>query len=295
MTTKGNLDDAKKRKNDEFYTMYSDVEKELQHYKQHFNGKIVYCNCDTTNSTFWKYFYNNFEVLGLKKIISTYYSPNFNAYKTEYTGGKERHEKLNWNGDFRSEECQRLLGECDIVCTNPPFSLAREYVAQLMEYERHFLIIGCLNWITYKEIFPLLKTNKVWLGYNGVKQFMQPDGTLKKFNNILWFTNLGIQKQHESITLSKEYSETDFPKYDNYDAINVDKVSEIPKDYDGVMGVPITFLDKYCPEQFEIIGLTHIRDVSPEVEALRTDTKHRHGGHINGKEKYMRILIMRRR
>ena len=253
MAKNSSLTVARKEKNDEFYTMYCDVEKELQHYKRHFKDKIVYCNCDTTNSAFWKYFYNNFESLGLKRLISTYYSPDFNAYKTEYCGGEERREKLKWNGDFRSQECQDLMKECDIVCTNPPFSLFREYVAQLMDYNKKFIIIGNMNAITYKEIFPLLKENAIWLGYNGVKQFVQPNGSIKSFGNILWFTNLDINKRHEEITLTQKYNPNDYPKYDNYDAINVNKVSEIPINYDGVIGVPITFLNKYCPEQFEII------------------------------------------
>ncbi len=162
---------------------------------------------------------------------------------------------LEGNGDFRNQECLDLLDGADIVVTNPPFSIAREYIEILMEHDKPFLIIGDLNWITYKEVFPLIKDNKVWLGYNSVKEFIQPDGTMKKFGNKLWFTNLDIQKRHERIILWKNYSPEEYQKYDNYDAIDVSKVSEIPIDYDGNMGVPITFLDKYNPEQFEILGL----------------------------------------
>ena len=184
----------------------------------------------------------------------------------EYTGNKTGGrvpvaeeigiKHLKGNGDFRSPECIELLKQADIVVTNPPFSLFREYIALLMSYQKKFVIIGNQNAITYKEVFPLLKTNKVWPGYNHVKEFLQADGSVKKFGNIQWFTNLDISKRHEELILYKNYTPAEYPKYDNYDAINVDKVADIPCDYDGVMGVPITFLDKYNPIQFEIIGAT---------------------------------------
>lgn len=253
---KKNLDNARKIKKDEFYTMYSDVEKELQHYKRHFKDKVVYCNCDTTNSAFWKYFYNNFENFGLKRLISTYYSPDFNAYKTEYCGGEETREKLQWNGDVRSSECQELMDECDIVCTNPPFSLFREYFGQLIEHGKHFLIIGATPALIYKGVFPLLKNNEVLTGYTKPKEFWQADGSVKKFGNIIWFTNLDIQKKHEKIILWKEYNNVDFPKYDNFDAIEVPRITDIPRDYDGIMAVPISYLCVHNPEQFEVIGTT---------------------------------------
>lgn len=256
-----NLHKAKSAKNDEFYTQLTDVSKELVHYKHHFKGKIVFCNCDDpTWSAFWKYFHLNFAELGLKKLISTHYDMNERTYKMEYEGGDDNNVEagvktdLEGNGDFRNQECLELLDECDIVVTNPPFSLFREYVATLVEYGKRFVIIGSMNAITYKEIFPLLKENLIWLGYNPVKEFIQPDGSIKKFGNILWFTNLDISKRHERLILWKNYTPEEYQKYDNYDAINVDKVSDIPCDYNGVMGVPITFLDKYNPEQFEIVG-----------------------------------------
>lgn len=258
-----NLHKAKDAKNDEFYTQLTDVAKELMHYKAHFKDKIVLCNCDDpTWSAFWKYFHLNFAELGLKKLISTHYDREEATYKMEYTGGDDNDIEvgvktpLEGNGDFRNKECLDLLDESDIVVTNPPFSLFREYVAVLMEHEKKFLIIGNKNAITYKEFFPLLKDDDVWIGCTNVKEFLQPDGSIKKFGNIGWFTNLDVAKRHEKLILWKHYTEEEYPKYDNYDAINVDKVSEIPCDYDGVMGVPITFLDSFNPEQFEILGYT---------------------------------------
>ena len=256
-----NLHKAKGAKNDEFYTQLTDVAKELMHYKHHFKDKIVFCNCDDpTWSAFWKYFHLNFAELGLKKLISTHYDREEATYKTEYTGGDDNDVEvgvktpLEGNGDFRNQECLDLLDESDIVVTNPPFSLFREYVAVLMEHKKNFLIIGNKNAITYKEFFSLLKDDEVWIGCNNVHEFEQPDGSIKKFGNIGWFTNLDIQKRHEKLILWKQYTPEEYPKYDNYDAINVNKVSEIPVDYDGVMGVPITFLDKHNPGQFEIVA-----------------------------------------
>lgn len=233
------LHKAKTAKNDEFYTQLTDVAEELRHYKKHFRGKTVLCNCDDpTWSAFWKYFHLNFEELGLKKLISTHYDIEKPTYKMEYTGGDDDDIEsgvktpLEGNGDFRSQECLELLNECDIVVTNPPFSIAREsYVPLLFKYKKKFIIIGDLNWVTYKFIFPLLKENKMWMGCSNVKAFIQPDGSIKKFGNKLWYTNLDIKKRHENIILWKKYSSDAYHKYDNYDAINVDKVSEIPCDY----------------------------------------------------------------
>lgn len=271
MAANANLHKAKNVKNDEFYTQLTDVSKELMHYKPHFKDKIVLCNCDDpTWSAFWKYFHLNFETLGLKKLISTHYDKTKPTYKMEYTGGDDNDIEvgvktpLEGNGDFRNQECLDLLDECDIVVTNEPFSLFREYVATLMKHNKKFLIIGNKNAITYKEFFPLLKDNKVWLGCTNVKEFLQPDGSIKKFGNIGWFTNLDVAKRHEKLILWKHYTPEEYPKYDNYDAINIDKVTDIPCDYDGVMGVPITFLDKYNPEQFEIVGM----DLNDSVESL---------------------------
>lgn len=257
-----NLNKARSVKNDEFYTQFIDVQNELAYYEKCFCGKIVYCNCDTIESAFWVYFHLNFSRLGLKKLVSTYYNRDGVSYKNEYLGGDDLNigacvrTLLKCDGDFRSDDCLEMLDECDIVVTNPPFSLFRDYVAMMMKHEKKFLVIGSLNAITYKEFFPLLKNNKVWLGYTKVKEFLQADGSVKKFGNVGWFTNLDISKRHDAIILQKKYMPSKYLRYDNYDSINVDKISDIPYDYDGVMGVPITFLDKYNPEQFEILGYT---------------------------------------
>ena len=275
-----NLHAAKKVKNDEFYTRLEDINEEMNHYEDKFRGKVVFCNCDDPKwSNFWKYFHLNFSVLGLKKLISTHYDKNNPTYKMEYTGGDDNDIEvgvktpLEGNGDFRNKECLDLLDECDIVVTNPMFSLFREYVATLMEHNKKFIVWGNNNAITYKEFFPLLKEDKVWLGYTANKTlvFRIPDSYAKwdeketqKMNDgnhyakvpaISVFTNLDIEKRHEKLILWKKYTPEEYQKYDNFNAINIDKVSEIPIDYDGDMGVPITFLDKYNPEQFEILGL----------------------------------------
>ena len=286
------LGKARNNKEDEFYTQLSDIEKELSHYKEHFKGKTILCNCDDPRvSNFFKYFALKFDELGLKKIISTCYKNQDvdlftqndceKAVYIEYTGNPNdptntdfstiEVKDLKGDGDFRSAECIELLKQADIVVTNPPFSLFREYVAQLIEYEKKFIILGNQNAITYKEIFRLFKENKIWLGYKAgdmafkVPEYYTPHETRywqdengqkwRSMGNICWFTNLDIAKRHEDLILYKTYSPDEYPNYDNYDAINVDKTSDIPLDYDGVIGVPITFLDKYSPEQFEIIGL----------------------------------------
>ena len=291
MAANANLHKAKNAKNDEFYTQLTDVSKELMHYKHHFKDKIVFCNCDDpTWSAFWKYFHLNFEALGLKKLISTHYDKTEPTYKMEYTGGDDNDIEvgvktlLEGNGDFRNQECLDLLDEADIVVTNPPFSLFREYVACLMEHKKKFLIIGNINAITYKEFFPLLKENKVWVGnksFSGGMNMIYPphlfDATkVKKYTvddegnyiinimGVIWFTNLDIARKHNNLVLWKRYTPEEYPKYDNYDAINVDRVDKIPVDYDGIMGVPITFMDKYNPDQFEIIGA----DLNEMVEEL---------------------------
>jgi hypothetical protein len=248
------------------------------------------CNCDDPRvSRFFHYLSYNFENLGLKKLITTCYknqdadlfsrNKSKRAVYLEYSGERNGErvpsanqigiKKLEGDGDFRSQECIELLKEADIVVTNPPFSLFREYVAQLMEYNKKFLIVGSDNSITYKDFFGYIKSNRVWTGYNRVKGFAQPDGTIKKFGNICWFTNLDTRKRHEKLILWKKYSPKDYPKYANYDAIAVSKVSEIPSDYKGEMGVPISFLDKFNPEQFEIIGSSRLlgkpmKDIAPK-------------------------------
>ena len=287
-----NLKRAKAGKNDEFYTQLTDIEKELRHYKNHFKDKVVLCNCDDPRiSNFFHYFSYNFEALGLKKLITTCYKnqerdlfsthQSENAIWLEYNGDKNGNrvpdvEEIGINhfkgdGDFRSAECIELLKQADIVVTNPPFSLFREYVAQLIEYDKKFLIIGHQNAIKYKEIFPLIKSNKIWLGMGftgGAAHFIntkyenyataqdKKDGMIR-VSGVHWFTNLDNRKRHEDIILYKTYygNEKDYPKYENFEAINVDITKDIPADYEGFIGVPITFMDKYNPDQFEIIGV----------------------------------------
>ena len=300
-----NLHKAKDAKNDEFYTQLTDVSKELMHYKQHFKDKIVLCNCDDpTWSAFWKYFHLNFAELGLKKLISTHYDKNKPTYKMEYTGGDDNDIEvgvktpLEGNGDFRNQEGLNLLDECDIVVTNPPFSEYRSYVATLREHDKKFIIWSNNNSITYKEIFPLLKNNKMWLGYtvNKTLIFRIPDYYEKwdeketaKMNDghhyakvpaISVFTNLDITKRHEKLILWKNYTPEEYPNFDNYQGINVNKVSEIPIDYDGVMGVPITYLDSYNPEQFEIVGLGTSRELYTPIKQYINPKKYFNDGRI---------------
>ncbi len=274
-----NFDNAKRNKDDEFYTQREDIETELSHYQTVFKNKVVYCNCDDPKeSEFWQYFVRNFKVFGLKKLISTHYEPNEKnfAYKLEMSesGYEPTITQIPCNGDFRSQYCIDLLKESDIVVTNPPFSLFPEFLSQLMEYDKKFILIGDQNKITYKEIFALLKSNKLWLGYYSgdmafkVPEYYEPRKTRfwvdddgqkwRSMGNICWYTNVDIPKRHTPIDLRGNYylgNEENYPKYENYDAINIDKVDDIPCDYDGVMGVPVTFLNKYNPEQFEIVAL----------------------------------------
>lgn len=285
-----NLNKAKVAKKDEFYTQLEDINNELRHYREHFRGKTVLCNCDDPRvSNFFTYFAYNFEFLGLKKLITTCYknqdSDLFSQGASEqavyliYEGDKNGNHipdpeeigihPLKGDGDFRSAECIELLKEADIVVTNPPFSLFREFVAQLIEYDKKFLIVGHQNAIKYKEIFPLIQQNKIWLGYGfkgGAGHFVSnyedtatagdhKEGMIR-VSGVHWFTNLETQKRHEDLILYKSYSPEEYPKYVNYDAIEVAKTELIPYDYDGLMGVPITFMDKYNPLQFEIIGVS---------------------------------------
>lgn len=324
---------AKKAKNDEFYTQLSDIEKELRHYKNHFKDKVVYCNCDDPRvSNFFHYFSYNFEHLGLKKLIATCFKSQSTdlfsqndcekAVYLEYTGDKDGNgiptldeievKPLEGDGDFRSQECIELLKQADIVVTNPPFSLFREYVSQLMDYEKKFLIIGNLNALTYKDIFSLIKENKLWLGQSiksGDREFQVPnsyplnaassriDVNGNKFirvKGIRWFTNLDYQERHEDLILYKTYNQDEYPKYENFNAVNVDKTKDIPMDYDGIMGVPITFLDKYNPSQFEIIGLgisssgteVGVKGYKPEHKKYRKEVQKR--GAVDG-DLYMMI------
>ena len=309
MAKNSNLHAAKVAKNDEFYTMLTDIEKEMSHYKDFFKGKVVYCNCDDAReSNFFKYFSKNFEFLGLKKLITTGYKAEGKGVVLIYEGDKNGNRKveddeivvreLEGSGDFRSEECIEFLKEADVVVTNPPFSLFREYVKQLMDYGKKFIIIGNGNAVTYKEIFPLIKENKLWIGASkgigGKFEFIAPEGYDGKFvsikngirmaqvNNACWFTNIGHAKRNTPLDLYKRYS-NEYKHYDNYDAID-SRTEEIPMDYDGVIGVPITFLDKYCPEQFEILG--HEHDIDGKGTSINQFE-------INGKGTYKRILIKR--
>jgi len=286
-----NLHKAKAKANDEFYTLIGDIEKELLHYKDYLSGKSVFCNCDDPKeSNFWKYFTLNFKHLGLRKVVSTHYHTAETTYKLVAELDKNGElvttkTELQQNGDFRSPECMELLAECDIVVTNPPFSLFREFIATLVGGGKDFLVIGSMNAITYKEISPLIKDDKLWLGVTAPSQFLQPDGTIKKFGNICWFSNVPNPKRNKRIICYKEYqgNETDYPKYDNYNGIEVSKVANLPKDYDGVMGVPISYLTKHNPEQFEIIKFRK----GDDGKDLRYP--------VNGsmKEPYNRILIQR--
>ena len=241
MAKNANLHAAKAAKNDEFYTQLCDIENELKHYKEFFNGKVVYCNCDDAReSNFFKYFSMNFEHLGLKKLITTGYKADGHGVLSVYEGDKNGNRvvddseikitELKGNGGFETEECIEFLKEADVVVTNPPFSLFRDYVKQLMDYNKKFLILGNMNAITYKEIFPYLKSNEMWLGMNYVKEFIQPNGEIKKFGNICWFTNVQNPKRNQPLDLYKKYNPAEYPKYDNYLAFNVDRVKDIPVD-----------------------------------------------------------------
>ena len=327
------LGSARKRQNNEWYTRLTDIECELRHYKEHFKGKTVLCNCDDPRvSNFFHYFSYKFEDLGLKRLITTCYKNQERdlfsrndcerAIWLEYLGDKNGNrvpdpEEIGMryfkgDGDFRSAECIELLKQSDIVVTNPPFSLFREYVAQLVKYGKNFLILGNKNAITYKEIFPLIKENKLWVGVtpmsremyfdvpqsfidealsaNKDRTIVKVDGKYMARSQSIWYTNLDHGKRHEEMILWKKYTPEDYPRYDSYDAIEVAKTSDIPCDYEGVMGVPITFLDKYNPEQFEIIGITNHGDMSGIPFANGNCF-----AEVNGKRMYVRIFIHRRK
>lgn len=370
MAGNSNLHDSARNKQDEFYTQLSLVESELKHYRQHFKGKTVLCNCDDPyESNFFKYFAMNFNALGLKKLITTCYAtspvtgkefqyyvdnggqlsfvPSANnapvqeenerkPYKVEITEVTDENEDgridladveylmrnkkntmtlLDGDGDFRSPECVKLLKESDIVVTNPPFSLFREYISLLEEHQKKYAIIGNMNAVTYKEIFPMIAENRLWLGYNsGHFWFKVPDSyevkktdfkideqgqKWRRMGNICWFTNLDIDKRHENMTLFRSYSPDKYPKYDNYDAVNVDRTVDIPCDYYGVMGVPITFLSQYNPEQFEIVAFRKGNDGKDLVYSFTDNSQTVHVERERERERrrtvqpYFRILIRR--
>lgn len=349
-----NLNAAAKAKKDEFYTQLTDIEKEMRHYRKHFKGKTVFCNCDDPfESNFFKYFVLNFNRLGLKKLIATcYFSSSIVGQQLQYhfdtsgqmsfsfgsdinetkaikhpykaivtqvydkTGdggvdmmdvaelfvsGENQLTELEGDGDFRSKECLALLDESDIIVTNPPFSLFREFVITLMEHKKKFIIIGNQNAITYKDFFPYLMKNEIWLGngfagnvgffsspYEDIAASSQHKEGLIRVSGVMWFTNLDIRKRHEQMILVKHYNPEEYPRYENFDAINVDKTSNIPCDFDGVMGVPITFMDKYSPDQFEIIGLgianlglgIGVKPYKPEHKSYRKEVQKR--GAVDG-------------
>ena len=346
------LSAAQTAKKDEFYTQLSDIELELKHYRKHFQGKTVLCNCDDPyESNFFKYFAMNFNVLGLKKLISTCYAGSSiiytqlnifgeedpwgvytdrKPYKAEITNVEDlngdgaidlndiqillRSQKpklLKGNGDFRSAECEKILDEADIVVTNPPFSLFREFVSQLEAHNKKYIIIGNVNALTYKEVFPLIRDNKMWLGasiHSGDREFRVPDNyeltatgcrmdengvKYIRVKGVRWYTNLDYAQRHEHLLLYKKYSPEEYPQYDNYSAIEVGKTAEIPADYNGIMGVPITFMDKFNPDQFEIIGATESEGKGFSAGLWDENSKIAQPL-INGKKMYKRIFIRRK-
>lgn len=337
------MGDARKAKKDEFYTQLADIERELRHYRHHFKGKVVYCNADDPRiSNFFHYFSHNFERLGLKRLITTCYQSrerdlfsqgdSDQAIYLDYEGDKNGNRvpdpneigvhHLDGDGDFRSAECVDLLRQADIVVTNPPFSLFREYVAQLFEHDKKFLVLGNKNAVTYGEIFPLFQTDKLWIGHTPMgtemlfdvtaefgrelvasgkeRKYTVSGGVVRGRAQACWFTNLDFSKRHEDLILYKKYSPVEYPTYDNLDAIEISRVEDIPVDYDGLMGVPITFLDKHSPEQFEIVGSFNNGVGGDAIGAAKTPIETNgkimqwNGPVVNRKPLYKRIVIKRK-
>ena len=323
-----NLSKARNRKNDEFYTRLEDITSEMQHYKQHFSGKVIYCPCDKLfnvgRSNFGRYFLGKFHSLGIKKLICTQYNPNGFGVATEYDFEKcgikweYNGEKadgdfideseidtyfLKGDGSFDSPECREIMKNCDIVVTNPPFSLFRKFLAQIMEFDKKFIIIGGEGAVKYKEVFPLIQQNKIWMGYGKPKaystnletvedektQYEENGVVYQKFGNHCWYTNLEHSKRKEKIYLEKHYNPNDYPKFDNYDAINVKKLKDIPVDYDGIMAVPITYIAKYNPAQFQLVGQLNVGCFVDEKGWQAS--KGLHMLSLNGKDVFQRILI----
>lgn len=323
MSDNSNLNGAKKQKYDEFYTRYLDIAEEMSHYGRHFAGKVVYCNCDDPyRSNFFRYFADNFNRLGLRKLIATGFCFGRDSegvlVRKPYADvccvdevitelPRELSSDLYVDrlmmmpknvclhffgdadfsaGDFRSRESVSFLGLSDIVVTNPPFSLFREFVDLLVRHDKKFLVLGNKNAVTYKSFFPYFKDDRVWFGYRDAKVFVDGDGGLRKFGNIGWYTNLDTDRRHALLPLEKTYSPQEYSKYDGFDAINVDRTKDIPKDYDGIMGVPISFLDRYNPEQFEIVGvINHGTDGDWDLCKCV----------VGGREVYKRIAVRRRK
>lgn len=319
-----NLHVAKQQKLDEFYTQIGDIERECSRYREQFKGKVIFLNCDDpVESNFWRHFALNFTRYGLEKLVATHFDRDKSTYKLELTGDMNEdgtvddedimRTPLKQNGDFRSPECLELLKEADIVITNPPFSLFREYITLLLDHEKKFLIIGNKNSITYRELFKPIQDNKLWTGYRGFAGgmwFFTPENSEnydkiidgRKLKNVptIWYTNLDTTKRHEELVLYAKYTPEAYPTYDNFDAIEVSKVSEIPCDYKGLMGVPITFLDKYNPEQFEIIGSFNAGAHGEELGAIKTETHTKgkilmwNGPVVNKKPLFKRIIIRKK-
>lgn len=301
------LNKANKKKNDEFYTRQEDIEAEMRWYKDTgvFNNKVVFCNCDDpTKSYFWKYFVLYFKRLKLKKLVSTHYQPsrlfeeNTPAYKLEYDGKKEKKTMLKGDGSFESDECVEILKRSDIVVTNPPFSKFSSFVNLLIEHKKNFLIVGNINAVIYKDIFPLIRSNKIWLGctpedgnfyfqvpddYDGNIEYVKNGKNFVKMRFAVWFTNLPHKKRNAFMDCLREYNKKDYPTYDNYDAIEVDFLKKIPKDYYGDMGVPKTFVNVYNPDQFEIVGRDG--DMSYDGKCLS----------IKGTNVFARIIVRRKK
>lgn len=279
-----NLNQAKKKKNDEFFTKPQDVKNELDNYKRYFENKIIYLPSDepiTGQDAFWSYFAANINELKFKKLIATHLQEPI-SYKIQLENGVITKENLTGNGDFRSPECVNILQESDIVITNPPFSLIRELIDLIMLYNKHLLLVAPINCFKYKNVFPYIKENKLWIGYNKIKSFNTLEGGTKEFGNVSWITNLPTNREFKFLECTKKYDPTLYPKFDNYNAINVDRVKNIPIDYDDIMAVPTSFIEKHNPKQFEIIGEANhgsdnIYDLCKPI--------------VNGKEIYPRILI----
>lgn len=315
MSTNEELCNARSKKNDEFYTQLPDIEKEMVNYQSFFKDKVVYCNCDDPRkSQFFTYFRQNFEQLQLKQLICTAYNPTGQGFFCQYDGGNPEGEiqiqQLKGSGDFRSPECLNILSKADVVVTNPPFSLFREYLSYVVQYKKKFLIVGNMNAITCKEVFPLIKNKQLWYGpsiSSGDRAFYVPDDypleaagcgideegkRYIRVKGVRWFTNIESDTKKPPLELYKIYSPEEFPTYDNYNAIEVSKTRDIPMDYTGVMGVPISFLDKYCPDQFEIIGITENADYLKPYYKEGHKTYHR--ARLNGKVIYARLLIRKK-
>ena len=291
-----NLNTAKKAKNDEFYTRYDDIEAEVMKYRKYFRDKVVYLPCDDPiekKSEFWSFFVNNFDAFGIRKLIATHYNKNGKTYKIwidsdTINDGYIQQEDLAGDGDFRSPECVEILGECDIVCTNPPFSLMKEFLPLILKYNKQFLVIGPLTAMTYKKIFPYVLEKRIWAGYNNVRHFKDPEGNDRTMGNTFWYTNLPNRSLTDEIVLTKKYDSSKYDVFDERpDIININRVADIPTNYDGLMGVPISFFQgKYNPNQFEIVGKIDNGSDS-DFDFCKP--------FVNGVEKFVRLVIRRKK